>query len=454
MSVIKKSPETAPSSKSEKRQNQTNNKTVKHKKQTNNSTGPTADHFLNFQRRIGNQAVMRLIQSKGDSKNHSPGFKGTGAHSVMRKLAFDRVELSQPGDSDEREATLIANRVMRTQNGDRTMSPPLSRQSDEAVKPGSLSATNIHGKSLPESTRTFFESRLGEDLSAVRVHSDARAGEAAETMNAKAFTHGQDIYFARGLYAPHTSSGRHLLAHELAHTIQQRDGMKSVQREGEDEGLVHRPGQIGRIGNIRTIGPAITLDEDFTSSVTGHLNLRWSLLRGPPGSGSVEDTGRFVSGGLVHKWLLSGEQYTLQLTGTVEVRENNLILNDAYNGVAVNAEWYIRPRLEEGSSQDPALELIGVPEVNPMSNPLTPNRSDWNIVIKDISRSRSESAQAGLEIRWTKSGTRGSGYQGSAEMGDMGVSGGASQSVSLGDEGVAYTLLRSRFVSNFVERWD
>jgi hypothetical protein len=65
------------------------------------------------------------------------------------------------------------------------------------------------------------ESRFGHDFASVRVHDDSLAGESARAVNAKAYTVGQDIVFGNGRYAPHESSGRELLAHELAHTIQQ-----------------------------------------------------------------------------------------------------------------------------------------------------------------------------------------------------------------------------------------
>lgn len=65
------------------------------------------------------------------------------------------------------------------------------------------------------------ESRFGRDFSAVRVHDDARAHDSARAARAAAYTVGQDVVFGAGRYAPETAAGRHLLAHELAHTVQQ-----------------------------------------------------------------------------------------------------------------------------------------------------------------------------------------------------------------------------------------
>jgi hypothetical protein len=65
------------------------------------------------------------------------------------------------------------------------------------------------------------ESRFGHDFSGVRVHTDAKAASSARAVNALAYTVGRDIVFGAGQYAPHASTGQELLAHELAHTVQQ-----------------------------------------------------------------------------------------------------------------------------------------------------------------------------------------------------------------------------------------
>lgn len=77
------------------------------------------------------------------------------------------------------------------------------------------------GRPLNGATRAFFEPRFGRDFGAVRVHADARASEAARSVDARAFTVGSTIVFGRGEYSPDTAEGRTLLAHELTHTAQQ-----------------------------------------------------------------------------------------------------------------------------------------------------------------------------------------------------------------------------------------
>ncbi|MFF7022103.1 DUF4157 domain-containing protein [Streptomyces klenkii] len=77
------------------------------------------------------------------------------------------------------------------------------------------------GKALDSNTRQLFESRFRYDFSRVRVHSRQEEAESAVALGASAYTFGRDIVFAPGRYQPGTDAGRRLLAHELAHVIQQ-----------------------------------------------------------------------------------------------------------------------------------------------------------------------------------------------------------------------------------------
>lgn len=80
------------------------------------------------------------------------------------------------------------------------------------------------GDTLPESVSTPFADHFGHDLSAVRIHHDAEAGHLAGSLQASAFTHGNDIYFAPGAYRPTDAGGQHVIAHELSHVVAQRTG--------------------------------------------------------------------------------------------------------------------------------------------------------------------------------------------------------------------------------------
>ncbi|MEM6398649.1 MAG: DUF4157 domain-containing protein [Cyanobacteria bacterium P01_D01_bin.116] len=84
-----------------------------------------------------------------------------------------------------------------------------------------INALRTGGQSLPESIRAFYEPRFGMDFSNVRIHTSSEAAQAAHDLQARAFTNGWNIVFAKGEYEPYTLNGRKLLAHELTHTLQQ-----------------------------------------------------------------------------------------------------------------------------------------------------------------------------------------------------------------------------------------
>jgi hypothetical protein len=150
-------------------------------------------------------------------------------------LVSPKLKVGAIDDPAEREADAIADRVMA---GDApasaASSPPPPTAPVARAKPaggtmpvGGAAASAVGalggGKPMPASDRAFFEPRLGQDLSHVRLHDDPGAEAAASSLGARAFTIGSDIVFGRGEYGTdHTA--RHLLAHELAH-VQQNDGV-------------------------------------------------------------------------------------------------------------------------------------------------------------------------------------------------------------------------------------
>ncbi|MEU6071477.1 DUF4157 domain-containing protein [Streptomyces sp. NPDC047082] len=106
------------------------------------------------------------------------------------------------------------------------------RNGSSEVPEAVLDVLKRPGMILDQEVRLPFEARWGHDFSRVRVHSDEAADRATQSIGAQAFTLGLDIAFARGAYAPDTSEGSDLLAHELAHVIQQRGSPSPAQRIG------------------------------------------------------------------------------------------------------------------------------------------------------------------------------------------------------------------------------
>lgn len=149
-----------------------------------------------------------------------------------------KLTVGEPNDRYEREADRVADWVLRTTEPAVDADAEIHRKGSggDASAVDGRSERRIRslrgsGRSLSESERSFFEPRFGADFSDVRVHTGVRAAKLTDAINARAFTYGQDIYFARGAYKPEVSSGKRLLAHELTHVVQQDAATDYIQRE-------------------------------------------------------------------------------------------------------------------------------------------------------------------------------------------------------------------------------
>lgn len=175
-----------------------------------------------------------------------------------------KLTVNTPGDQYEQEADRVAEQVMRMPEGSPVMSqttgvsPGLQRKcscggtcdqcSEEHDEPVRLQRTGgsslgqmeappiVHevlrdpGQPLDAATRAFMEPRFGQDFSRVRVHTDEKAEEASRAVKAKAFTVGNNIVFGANQFRPSAIENRGLVAHELAHVLQQSPGQRQLQR--------------------------------------------------------------------------------------------------------------------------------------------------------------------------------------------------------------------------------
>lgn len=131
--------------------------------------------------------------------------------------------LSAPGQPlDKQTRSFMESRFAHNFSSVPVRTPSISRSS-LTVGPANDPLEHEADKLADEVPRTPASSHPEPpaDFSGVRVHTDARAADSSRAVNAKAYTVGQHIVFDHGRYAPHTSSGQRLLAHELAHTVQQ-----------------------------------------------------------------------------------------------------------------------------------------------------------------------------------------------------------------------------------------
>ncbi len=167
---------------------------------------------------------------------------------MRRAKVQPSLTISTPGDPSEVEADRVADEVMRMP--DESISVPRVHRfvEDSSVNracascaasesgTGDLSSVVSRGvsgggRALDDSTRGFMESRFGQDFGHVRVHTGHAAADSARSINALAYTVGGDIVFGNGQYAPDTGAGRRILAHELAHTVQQAYSRPAVRRQ-------------------------------------------------------------------------------------------------------------------------------------------------------------------------------------------------------------------------------
>ncbi len=184
------------------------------------------------------QSTSTLLPVLKTAKAEGVGFQASRPHDVLRSR--DSLTATHPGEKHEREADRAADTVMSSRMP--------SFNSDHAAQNGSsLPSTRAgatSGAPLEQNTRALMETRFGHDFSQVRVHTDQNAAASARDMNARAYTVGDDIVFGKGQYHPAAASSQRLIAHELAHVVQQRQtGRPAVARQMEYEQAGRNPGR-------------------------------------------------------------------------------------------------------------------------------------------------------------------------------------------------------------------
>jgi hypothetical protein len=137
------------------------------------------------------------------------------------------------------------------------------------------------GRPLSRDLQDRFEGAFARDLSSVRIHRGARAARVAGALRSRAFTYGQNIVFGSGQPSPSSPAGAHLLAHELAHTIQQRSGRSVIQRKpfAHDSCSTKQAAKIEDAvdrapGWLRTAIQSLDDPEAISSELWTHFRLR------------------------------------------------------------------------------------------------------------------------------------------------------------------------------------
>lgn len=224
------------------------------------------------------------IQAKSDTFGSTPFF--SPQNTIQAKL-----KIGAPGDMYEKEADTVADKVVQGGSADSRVAPeragiqqqvggstkeetiqnmeqevPTQAQNpDGALPAGATLENNLNGskgkgQKLDEDTKNEMETGIGSDFSNVNVHTDAQAVQMNQDLGADAFTHGNDIYFNRGQYNPTTKKGKHLLAHELTHTVQQGGAVQRKKAQTNISSTSHnvQGGFWGRVwGGIKSFGQSV-----------------------------------------------------------------------------------------------------------------------------------------------------------------------------------------------------
>lgn len=178
------------------------------------SARQTAGSAHALQQTIGNHGVLRLIQASGvpGGSFRSSAVRGRGQPDHIQRMCSACAEKVHPRRLPEEEGAGL-----------------LRAKAHAAVAPRVASNTPVgsnalqgSGQPLPNMVRAYFEPRLGHDFSQVRIHTDGWAAQSARAADALAWTRGNDIVFGARQYAPGTTAGLRLLAHELTHVVQQQ----------------------------------------------------------------------------------------------------------------------------------------------------------------------------------------------------------------------------------------
>ena len=186
-------------------------------------------------RRATPPSATPLLQRRCACGGRIPGGGACDACKRTRQPLMTRLVVGAAGDRFEQEAEQMAERVAAgPADAPLLHAPPRIPRlhtpgtREAVVGPASVDrALSSPGQALDRGLRSQLEPHFGHDLSAVRVHTGASADDSARELNAEAYAVGHDIVFGTGRYAPHTPAGRHLLAHELTHVVQQTGGQSS-----------------------------------------------------------------------------------------------------------------------------------------------------------------------------------------------------------------------------------
>ncbi len=262
---------------------------------TQSSTGTNSGAAASTAQR-GNPHLL-LRRASGSNQNTQ---RAATQPAIRAKLT-----VGQPGDALEQEADRVADAITGSAGAasGTSMGTGAKIHRSAAASAGNVPVvTNAQqnaieamrggGMPLPGAARSTFEPHFGQQLGAVRIHTDERAAGLAAGLGARAFTVGNDIAFASGQFAPETREGRHLLAHELTHVAQNggeatginRDpapGAKDTPKDDKKPAETPKPDDKPKLGSdpsvvnlFKEIGSDLNFGKDFTNEERDKFKLK------------------------------------------------------------------------------------------------------------------------------------------------------------------------------------
>jgi hypothetical protein len=187
-------------------------------------------------------SISRLVQRAGPEEEEEvqakPLIQRAGPEEEEELQAKPLIQRAGPEEEEELQAKPLIQRAGPEEEEELQAKP---ERGDGSFAAGQhverrLSALQAGGSPLPSSVRSHMEPRFGADFSGVRLHTDGEAGQLNRDLQARAFTHGNDIYMGAGAAAPGSTDGDRLLAHELTHVIQQSGRKDRIARWGKGMG--------------------------------------------------------------------------------------------------------------------------------------------------------------------------------------------------------------------------
>ncbi|MCB9101748.1 MAG: DUF4157 domain-containing protein [Anaerolineales bacterium] len=189
-------------------------------------TEATPKTQLSLLRQVDEQTAGQTVRlSQYDPLAQMTHHPSNGANAEARAATLTRVTAGRPARAGQ--ALLQLQRQYGNHYVQRVVT--LSRKASGEAEIHPVVEQNIQqarggGQALDSDVRGQMESTFGADFTGVRIHTGTQADTLNQSLNAKAFTTGRDIFFREGQYSPASSSGRELLAHELTHVVQQGSG--------------------------------------------------------------------------------------------------------------------------------------------------------------------------------------------------------------------------------------